>query len=87
MFAYRGDTSGFYPFNGLPAVKPIELVLLLLGLAWALWRWRDTRMAVLSMWFWSGLIAGGVLTLEAPYFARMSGSHPCAGGLRRHTSQ
>ena len=49
MFAFRGDMSGFYPFNGKPIVEPFEAVLLFLGLAWALWRWQDTRMAVLSM--------------------------------------
>ena len=56
--------------------KPIEAALLILGLAWALWRWRDTRMGVISIWFWSTVVAGGVLTIDAPYMARMVGLIP-----------
>jgi hypothetical protein len=77
MFTHRGEGGGgFYPFNGAPVVMPLESVLLVLGLAWALWRWRDTRMAVLSLWFWPTIIAGNVLTVDPPYFERLPGIIP-----------
>jgi DNA-binding beta-propeller fold protein YncE len=76
IFTYRFDASSVYTFTGGPVTKPIEAVLLILGLAWAFWRWRDTRMATLSMWFWGSVIAGGVLTIDAPYMARMVGIIP-----------
>ncbi len=76
VLTYRADASSFYTFTGEPAAKPIEAALIVLGIAWALWRWRDTRMAVLSMWFWSAVLAGGTLTIDAPYVPRMVGMVP-----------
>ncbi|MEO8287333.1 MAG: PA14 domain-containing protein [Chloroflexota bacterium] len=76
MFTYRFDTSSFYTFPMEPVAKPIEAALMVLGLAWALWRWRDTRMAMLSLWFWSAIFSGGVLTIDAPYMARLIGVVP-----------
>ena len=76
ILTYRFDASSFYTFTGEPAAKPIEAALIILGLAWALWRWRDTRMAMLSLWFWSAIFAGGVLTIDAPYMARIIGIVP-----------
>ncbi|HKP53410.1 MAG TPA: PA14 domain-containing protein [Chloroflexia bacterium] len=76
MFTYRKDESSFYTFTFEPAAKPIEAALLILGIAWALWRWRDTRMAVLSMWFWLTIVAGGALTIDAPYMPRLVGLVP-----------
>jgi hypothetical protein len=76
MFTYRKDESSFYTFTQEPAAKPIEAALLILGIAWAMWRWRDTRMAVLSMWFWSTIIVGGALTIDAPYMPRLVGLVP-----------
>ncbi|HUP27327.1 MAG TPA: PA14 domain-containing protein, partial [Chloroflexia bacterium] len=55
---------------------PIEAALLILGIAFALWRWRDTRMACLSIWFWGTVIAGGALTIDAPYVPRLVGLVP-----------
>jgi sugar lactone lactonase YvrE len=76
IFTYRRDASSVYTFTGEPVAKPIEAALLILGIAWALWRWRDTRMAILSGWFWSSIIVGGVLTIDAPYMARLVGIIP-----------
>lgn len=76
IFTYRKDESSFYTFTLEPAAKPIEAVLLILGIAWALWRWRDTRMATLSMWFWATILAGGALTIDAPYMPRLVGLIP-----------
>jgi 4-amino-4-deoxy-L-arabinose transferase-like glycosyltransferase len=76
LFTYRKDESSFYTFTGEPATKPIEAALLVLGIAWALWRWRDSRMATLSIWFWMTVFSGGVLTIDAPYMPRMVGLVP-----------
>jgi sugar lactone lactonase YvrE len=76
ILTYRADASSVYTFTGEPVAKPIEAVLIILGIAWALWRWRDTRMAVLSIWFWSTIIVGGALTIDAPYMARIIGAVP-----------
>ena len=76
IFTYRFDASSVYTFTFAPVSKPVEAALMILGLAWALWRWRDTRMATLSIWFWASVFAGGVLTIDAPYMARMVGIIP-----------
>lgn len=76
MFTYRPDASSFYTFTGEPVDKPIEAALLVLGVAWALWRWRDSRMSVLSIWFWLTIFAGGALTIDAPYIPRLVGLFP-----------
>ncbi len=76
IFTYRFDASSVYTFTGAPVTKPIEAALLIIGIAWALWRWRDARFGLLSIWFWSTLIAGGVLTIDAPYMARIIGIIP-----------
>ena len=76
IFTYRFDASSVYTFTQEPVAKPIEAALIILGIAWALWRWRDSRMAMLSMWFWSTVIVGGVLTIDAPYMARLVGVIP-----------
>jgi DNA-binding beta-propeller fold protein YncE len=76
ILTYRFDASSVYTFTQEPVAKPIEAALIILGIAWALWRWRDTRMAVLSMWFWSTVFIGGVLTIDAPYMARLVGIIP-----------
>jgi streptogramin lyase len=76
ILTYNFDASSVYTFTNEPIAKPIEAVLIILGISYALWRWRDTRMAVLSMWFWSTIIVGGVLTIDAPYVARIVGIFP-----------
>jgi len=76
ILTYRGDASSVYTFTQEPVAKPFEAVLIILGIAWALWRWRDTRMALLSMWFWSTVLVGGMLTIDAPYMARLIGIIP-----------
>jgi 4-amino-4-deoxy-L-arabinose transferase-like glycosyltransferase/sugar lactone lactonase YvrE len=76
VFSFRAEGSSFYTFTQEPVAKPIEAVLLFLGMAWSLWRWRDTRFAALSIWFWLTILIGGVLTIDAPYMARLIGLVP-----------
>lgn len=59
-----------------PIARPIEAVLVVLGLAWAAFRWRDTRFFLLSLWFWTSVIVGGVLTVDAPNLPRIMAMLP-----------
>lgn len=77
MITYRADVSGVFTFSGDPITKPVEAALVVLGIAWAAWRWRDARMGALNVWFWSTILVGGVLTIDAPYVARLVGIIPC----------
>jgi hypothetical protein len=76
IFTYHFDASDVYTFTREPVTKPIEAVLVVFGIAWALWRWRDMRMALLSIWFWLTIVVGGALTIDAPYMARLVGILP-----------
>ncbi len=76
ILTYRYEACSFYTFTQEPIAKPIEAALIILGLAWAAWRWRDSRMATLSLWFWSFIFIGGVLTIDAPYMCRIIGIIP-----------
>lgn len=76
MFTYRRTESSIFGFTGEPVVNFVESVFLILGIAVAAWRWRDPRFALLSVWFWAPTIAGGVLTIEAPYTDRLVGIFP-----------
>lgn len=71
VLTLRPDASSVYTFTGEPVAKWPEAALIVLGIAWSLWRWRDSRMALLSIWFWSTVLLGGVLTTNAPYMARL----------------
>jgi 4-amino-4-deoxy-L-arabinose transferase-like glycosyltransferase len=77
-FAVLTETIDFSAMSALdyPVARPLEAALLILGLAWAFWRWRDTRFFLLSLWFWSTLIVGGVLTTDAPNLPRILGMLP-----------
>lgn len=75
VLTWNYDRSGVYT-TGEPATKPLEAVLVVLGIAWALWRWQDARMAMLSVWFWLTILVGGTLTIDAPYLARLVGILP-----------
>ncbi|HKF43654.1 MAG TPA: glycosyltransferase family 39 protein [Thermoanaerobaculia bacterium] len=75
ILTWNFDRSGVY-ITLEPATEPFESVLVVFGIAWALWRWRDERMAMLSIWFWLTIFVGGVLTIDAPYLARLVGILP-----------
>lgn len=76
MFSYRATTSSIFGFTLEPVVSLVEGALLVLGMAMAFWRWRDTRFALLLLWFWAVTLSGGVLTIEAPYTDRLAGVFP-----------
>jgi 4-amino-4-deoxy-L-arabinose transferase-like glycosyltransferase len=47
MFHVEGDRNPRHNLPGQPMLDPITGAFFLLGLAWALWRWRDHRHALL----------------------------------------
>jgi len=75
MFDRYADGGGFLP-TGHPLFGRLLAALTLLGAAYSVLRGRrDTRMAVLSVWFWLGLSAIAV-TVETPDFHRAVGILP-----------
>jgi hypothetical protein len=46
-------------------------VFAVLGMAWTLIRWRDRRYFLVLAWFWSVIIAGGMLTESPPSSQRL----------------
>ena len=75
VLTLNADVSAMFALD-YPVARPLEAGLIVLGLAWALWRWRDARFFLLSLWFWSSIIVGGVLTTEAPNLPRILGMLP-----------
>jgi 4-amino-4-deoxy-L-arabinose transferase-like glycosyltransferase len=73
---YRPDGCETYTFTREPVVKPTEAALIVLGIAWSLWRFRDPRFALLSIWFWCTILVGGMLTIDAPCIIRLIGMVP-----------
>jgi Dolichyl-phosphate-mannose-protein mannosyltransferase len=72
IITYSFDVSALQ-LESFPIARPLESVLIALGVSWALFRWRDPRFALLSIWFWSSIFFGGVLTNEAPDLPRIVG--------------
>lgn len=72
LITYNVDGSAINILD-YPIAQPLEAVLVVLGMAWALWRWRDTRFAFLSIIFWMSVLIGGVLTVDAPNVPRIMG--------------
>jgi len=75
MFNWRGDPNGRHNLPGAPMLDDLSGVLMVLGLAYSLWRWRDPRYALLPLWLGITLL-GGILSLdfEAPQSLRANGS-------------
>ncbi|NOZ51164.1 MAG: hypothetical protein GXP37_14140 [Chloroflexi bacterium] len=67
MFQVKGDLNPRHNLPGRPMLDPITGAFFLLGLAWALWRWRDHRHALLLLWV-PVVLLGGILSRlnEAP---------------------
>lgn len=75
MFNWRGDPNGRHNLPGSPMLDDIAGVLMVLGLAYSLWRIRDPRYALLPVWLGFTLLAGILsLDFEAPQSLRSNGS-------------
>ncbi len=77
-FVRGGDASPFYPFPAAPVLNEVATPLVGLGLALIALRPSDPRHALLSIWFWTMAIIGGVLTTSPPQFHRLLPTIPAA---------
>lgn len=75
MFTLRGDPVWRYNLAGRPVFGPLSGALFYLGLALALFRWRQPRYAFLLLWLPIALVPS-MLTDSAPSFLRASGALP-----------
>jgi 4-amino-4-deoxy-L-arabinose transferase-like glycosyltransferase len=61
MFHVVGDHNARHNLPGEPMLDPVVGAFFLLGLGWAVWRWRDHRSGLLLIWVPLTLL-GGILT-------------------------
>jgi len=54
-----------------PLLGPIAGAFAILGMAWALFHWRERRHFLVLIWFWSVIITGGMLTESPPSSQRL----------------
>jgi len=64
MFHITGDSNPRHNLPGEPMLDPVTGALYLLGLAWAVWRWRDHRQGLLLIWVGVTLLGGILSRLE-----------------------
>ena len=76
MFNYKGDANPVNNWAREPMLDPVTAVLFVLGLAYALYRWKDDRHFFLLSWLFLTLLTGSVLTIGAPQTARTTGVIP-----------
>ena len=69
---YYEDRTYFYE-TGKPFLPTLPAMLAVLGIAYCLWRWRDPRYTMLTIWFWVGLFLSTVITTHPPELLRMAG--------------
>ncbi|NUQ38625.1 MAG: glycosyltransferase family 39 protein [Caldilineales bacterium] len=72
MFHIVGDANPRHNLPFAPMLDPVTGAFFLLGLGWALWRWRDHRRGLLLIWIPVTLL-GGILSrlAEAPQAYRV----------------
>ena len=67
MFLVAGDRNPRHNLAPEPMLDPVTGAFFLLGLVWAVWRWRDHRHGLLVIWM-AVILLGGILSrlYEAP---------------------
>ena len=75
IFNYWGDTSGQYGFRE-PILDFYTSAFFVLGLAYSLSQWRQWKHFFLHLWFWSTVVTGSILTIDAPSTPRLTGLVP-----------
>ena len=75
VFNYWGDTSGQYGFRE-PILDFYTSAFFVLGLAYSLSQWRQWKHFFLHLWFWSNVVLGNILTIDAPFTPRLAGLVP-----------
>jgi DNA-binding beta-propeller fold protein YncE/4-amino-4-deoxy-L-arabinose transferase-like glycosyltransferase len=73
----RPDQVIFYHHaeHGGTMFPPLWAGIVMLGLAYATWKLWDPRYALVSLWFWFGML-GSALTMDAPNLQRITGAWP-----------
>ena len=66
-----------YGFHA-PLLEPVSAALFVLGGGWVLARLRERRAQMLVLWTLLPLIAGAALTIDTPFYPRISGLVPFA---------
>jgi hypothetical protein len=75
VFSIAGDTHWRYNVPGRPIFDPLTSVFLYLGLAFALWGWRQPINAFLLLWLFTGLFSS-LITGAMNSTPRMMGAQP-----------
>ena len=77
MFHVAGDANGRHNLPGAPLLDPITGAFFLLGVGWALWKWRDHRRGLALIWIGVTLLGGVFSQLsEAPQAYRTLAAAP-----------
>jgi hypothetical protein len=77
LFNLRGDASEQYHYEG-PMFDPVTGVLFVLGVAEFCASFRQRRSCLALLWLLGPVIVGGALTIDAPFYPRVSGAVPFA---------
>jgi len=80
MFNQAGDTSSQFGYPH-PMFNSLVSPLILLGLGFALRRWKEAGMIFVLIWLVTITILGSVLTIDAPFWPRLIGIVPAAALL------
>ncbi|MFQ6001441.1 MAG: ArnT family glycosyltransferase, partial [Anaerolineae bacterium] len=75
LFNHGPDRSGQYGYQGA-MLDFLSAIFFVLGLAYITLHWRKPKHLFLLLWFWLTLIAGGMLTVPAPFTPRLAGMIP-----------
>ena len=78
LFNRSGDTSLQYGFRDGGLFEPVTAVLFVLGLAVVLARPTQRRHLLVLLWTIVPVVLGGMLTIDAPFYPRLSGCVPFA---------
>ena len=73
MFGFTGDPLAYYNIPGRPLLEPVGTVLFWVGVALAVWRWRDPRYGFVLIGLLVTLLPG-MLSQPAPNYARAVGA-------------
>ncbi len=75
LFNRGPDRSGQYGYQGA-MLDFFTGIFFVLGLAYIILHWRESKYLFLLLWFWLTLIVGGMLTLPFPFVPRLAGMIP-----------
>jgi 4-amino-4-deoxy-L-arabinose transferase-like glycosyltransferase len=75
VYITQPAAGGFFS-SPVPLLSGVGAIFALIGMGVAFWRSRQPFYLVTWVWFWSVVIFGGVLTINAPASERLVGSLP-----------